>query len=657
MHILTNSVYYEVILTATEHDVFRLHYGYPRRVSYSSVVAMWRKKNFPKNSASHLDNEKFLPSLLLIASYSAQLYVLVFFIISVAEGTRFQSINETIISLLLTILIIAVSLPLTILAGKKSWVQLNTDGVVLGQNANLFPHKKASIIKWHDITAVKAYNILGVKTLSIETNHDNPWLRLINTFTPGVYRGDRLLAKVQELAGADHVLARALERELPRSGLNLKERWAMTIGLIAVTTSIWLIGGNMYAAQQEKPIEQAITSYVRQNPTTPPNQSAIELQSLISKLGLSMRAFGDGSAVKVQPTKAAIAEWKAIEPVLTAYSSKTEADLQKIPDQLVRYLQQHQQDIEAIEEQLAKGAVPMWGSDSRWLAKYDHSAPPTNLLSLLSVNDVIITNIINKYQSPNAVITQDLLALERLVQSLQSEPSLYGQAVARICEKRVSKLFRLVNAIPNTWGNTLFETNRQKRLAKLLSLSGTYGYSMVHDDRAFAQLLESYNLPLRHVPGYVQLVKPQVRLEIVNYHYATLKELSFWQHNPICQINSGNTAPIYNWNILKATDSIPSTYARNYLHLQRRDLSWELSKSIRQVSDRLRAGQAATTVAQKFSQSSQTCPGEKWTATATNDKVIIAFSHALDWNALGVHPKDVDPTTYEIKLADLQPAK
>jgi hypothetical protein len=75
------------------------------------------------------------------------------------------------------------------------------------------------------------------------------------------------------------------------------------------------------------------------------------------------------------------------------------------------------------------------------------------------------------------------------------------------------------------------------------------------------------------------------------------------------------------------------------------------------VSDRLRAGQAATTVAQEFSQSSQTCPSEKWTATATNDKVIIAFSHALDWDALGVHPKDVDPTTYEIKLADLQPVK
>jgi hypothetical protein len=634
-------------------------------------MAMWRKKNFSKNSISHSDDEKFMPSSLLLASFYAQFYILISFAASVVQGIRLRSINEAIISLLIAILVLAVLMPLiilVILGGKTSWVKLNTDGIVLGHNAILFLPKKASIIKWHDITAVKAYNALGVKTLCIETNHDEPWLPHINTLRPGIYKGDRLLAKVQELAGADHVLALALERELPRSGLKLKERWAMTIGLIVVTISIWLIGGNMYAAQQEKPIEQAIASYVRQNPTTPPNQSAIELQALISKLGLSVRAFGDGSVVKVKPTKAAIAEWQAIEPVLTAYKPKTDADLQKIPDQLVSYLQQHQQDIESIEEQLAKGAIPMWGSDSRWLGQGDHRAgdSPFNeaekkLPSLLSVNNLIIANIINKYQSPNAVITQDLLALEHLVQSLQSEPSWFGQMLARFCEEKVGKLFQLVNATPNTWGDNLFEANRQKRVVELINLSGAYDYRIVHDDKVFTRLLRSFSRPLQHVPGYAQLVKPQARLEIVGYHYAKLKELSFWQHNPICQVNSGNTTPIYSWEILKSTYSAPSayddSYDKGYLELQRRDFSWELSKSVRQVSDRLKAGQAATTVAQEFSQSSQTCPGEKWTATATNDKVIIAFSHALDWDALGVPTKDIDPTTYEIKLADLQPAK
>jgi hypothetical protein len=131
MHIFTDSIYYEVILTATEHDVFRLHYGYPRRVSYSSVVAMWRKKNFSKNSASHLDKEKFPTSSLLFASFWAQLYVLVFFIASVVNGIKFQSINDAIITSLFAMLMSAVFMSLVIWSGENFWVKLNTDGLLL----------------------------------------------------------------------------------------------------------------------------------------------------------------------------------------------------------------------------------------------------------------------------------------------------------------------------------------------------------------------------------------------------------------------------------------------------------------------------------------------------------------------------------------------
>ena len=54
----------------------------------------------------------------------------------------------------------------------------------------------------------------------------------------------------------------------------------------------------------------------------------------------------------------------------------------------------------------------------------------------------------------------------------------------------------------------------------------------------------------------------------------------------------------------------------------------------------------------EFNQPSQTCPGEQWTATATDDRVTIAFSHALDWQALDIDPKHANSMTYEIKLAD-----
>ncbi len=79
--------------------------------------------------------------------------------------------------------------------------------------------------------------------------------------------------------------------------------------------------------------------------------------------------------------------------------------------------------------------------------------------------------------------------------------------------------------------------------------------------------------------------------------------------------------------------------------------------SNRQVRNNLKAGQPAAIVAKDFSQSSQTCPGEKWTAKAADGKVTVAFSHSLDWTASGVDPKYVDPMTYEIKLADFRPTR
>lgn len=166
----------------------------------------------------------------------------------------------------------------------------------------------------------------------------------------------KILDRVRELAGEEHILVRALEKELSRPHYELTKLWVGVIGAIALTMSIYLIGGNMYAAEQEKPLEQAIASYVRQHPKTAPNQSAIHLQALMTKLGLSIEVFGDGREVKVKPGKLESTEWKSIEP---------------IPEKLVNYLKVHQTNINAIETQLINNPIPQWGSDSAWIEKSD----------------------------------------------------------------------------------------------------------------------------------------------------------------------------------------------------------------------------------------------------------------------------------------------
>ncbi|WP_157260115.1 hypothetical protein [Chamaesiphon minutus] len=164
-------------------------------------------------------------------------------------------------------------------------------------------------IGWQEITLVKHCQLFGIRYVSIKTANGKSV-----QVPPSFYKTSEILDRVRELAGEEHILVRSLEKELSRPRHELTKVWCWVIGSILLTMSIYLIGGNMYAAEQEKPLEQAIATYVRQHPKTAPNESAIELQSLMTKLGLSVEAFGDGSEVKVKPDKVAIEEWKSVEP-------------------------------------------------------------------------------------------------------------------------------------------------------------------------------------------------------------------------------------------------------------------------------------------------------------------------------------------------------
>lgn len=143
---------------------------------------------------------------------------------------------------------------------------------------------------------------------------------------------------------------------------------------IAMLLCIWLVGGNLYADYREQPVNRAIATYVRQHPTNPPNQTAIDLQVLMAKLGISIGEFGDGSKLKVVPSQSAIAEWKAIETTLINYLvldsdlSTTEDSFQPVLAKLHRYLNHHQAEIDTIQNQLTSRELPNWDTDSRWVA-------------------------------------------------------------------------------------------------------------------------------------------------------------------------------------------------------------------------------------------------------------------------------------------------
>jgi hypothetical protein len=510
-------------------------------------------------------------------------------------------------------------------------------------------------LNWQEIASIKPYQVLGMRHLSIKTTSGKN-IQLAIRF----YDTVRLLDRVRELAGSEHILVRALEKELSRPRHELKKLWGGIIGSIALTICIYLIGGNMYAAEQEKPLEQEIATYVRQHPKTAPNQSAIELQSLMTKLGLSVEVFGDGSEVKVKPEKSAIAEWKEIEPTFRQYLDKqqqTQASIEPIPAKLATYLKTHQADLEAIETHLIGNSIPEWGSDLGWIQQVDwkaanYSSKWMNSLQLLNVENLIIINIFDKQQLANVEISRDLAAIEKIQQSFQQQPSLIEQLFARIEERRIAKLVRQVERIPSEWGDNLFSSDRHQQMRNAVvkqSLTNVRGFQSAD---IFDRLSIDTQSPLRFIPGYYALARPQIRLATIDWYNSVQQDLAYWERQNIC-LTTGNSG-VKSISIPGIDLFLNSSHlSSQYLKVLKPEVFWELTTSVRKVKAKLAAGQKIDLVASEFNLPSQVCPGEKWTAKVAGGSVQIEFSHPPDWNALGVHPTDIDPLAYTIKPIDL----
>jgi hypothetical protein len=515
-------------------------------------------------------------------------------------------------------------------------------------------------INWQEITSIKSYQVMEMRCLSIKTTCGKNI-----QFTPRFYKTSQILDRVRELAGEDHILVRALEKELSRPRYELTKLWCGVIGSIVLTMSIYLIGGNMYAAEQEKPLDQAIATYVRQHPKTAPNPSAIELQALMTKLGLSVEAFGDGSEVKVKPEKAAIAEWKAIQPIFETYlfdkQRQTKESSEPVPEKLSNYRNIHQVDLQAIETHLINNPIPEWGSDSSWLEKSDpkagdsplRSTSSINYFSLVTLQNLMIVNAIDKQRLPNIDSFNDLVAIERIQKSFQAQPSLLGQVISRIGEIRISRLARKLDIMPIGWGDNLFDHNRHSQMFSSILNEALSNSRFFQSPDIFHQLLIENQSPLRFIPGYYQLARPRIRLATVERYLEIQERLIYWSNQNICRtdgksgVKAASTLGLGDYNYLSLIT--PLDLANQYRKILSRDLFWELTTNVRQAKAKLATGQKVDSVAKEFNLPSKVCPGEQWTAKANDGNITIEFSHPPNWKALGIHPDNIDPLTYTIK--------
>jgi hypothetical protein len=306
----------------------------------------------PQHPFPDRPNYRFKPSFSAFLSLIAAILTSTVFVIEIINPAKLSTTPIKNLPILITFvlfLIISMSFLTAYLASKLSGdITVNPIGID-GKNLLSTP----TYICWQDISSVKIRYFFGIRYLLIRSTIDKKRSIVLDSF---IYKFQKILDRVREYAGNDHPLTIALEKEVSLPSQNPAGMlWRIIIGIVIIL-SIWLIVGNLYADYREKPLNEAISNYVRQHPKTAPNQAAIDIQALMAKLGISLVNFSDGSKATAKPDKLATEEWKAITPILDEYVNKqldkTEDSILPPPAKLHAYLDSHQADIAAIQYRL-----------------------------------------------------------------------------------------------------------------------------------------------------------------------------------------------------------------------------------------------------------------------------------------------------------------
>lgn len=190
----------------------------------------------------------------------------------------------------------------------------------------------------------------------------------------------KLLDILQRPIPGTSSLGRNLLRLLRRLAIGLLKflRWFIPLAIALI--ALWMIGGNLLAAQQEKTVDQALEQFRQQFPNVEANYSALKLEELTAGLG-----FGNFVGQKSTPTRylhsAPKANRKDFEDIKGELNKYLDAQLDKPndaidppPEKLRRYLMDHATELEAVRTHVLNSDLPRWEVDMNFLGDIAYQA-------------------------------------------------------------------------------------------------------------------------------------------------------------------------------------------------------------------------------------------------------------------------------------------
>jgi hypothetical protein len=444
----------------------------------------------------------------------------------------------------------------------------------------------------------------------------------------------------------------------------LKVLGLSAVGLAALL-SVWIVGGNYIASQQEKEIEQDLAAFAQRFPNTEPNDSALKLAALMAKLGIN--AGGSfysvdrymGSSAEFTPSEG---DRKAFEEIREELGQYLDAQITKPNDtvdppseKLQRYLASKQTALAAIRQHVLTNEVPHWGTDITYIVEGDPTVALPSRLLQVDFQRILALDILEKYRQGQMDNAAEMLEVSwKVNQPLTESPDLIGQLVALIVTKYPAGVMRKVDDLPAEWQQRLVE--RDYRESLLISVQGEalYGFKFLqhflwqHSGSSVKEVLAiefgSSTLPTLFM-WFKLALKPYVRFSEIDTYRVKQRSLAASRQQNVCVSDSVKIDDFAWWNapgwVLSPNLTSQSGKAAKSM------LELELTQKILQV--KALAAKEGKWLPSVPDMESSICPGAKWIyRLALDGTMTISFSEKPQWLEERLKGKGL-PFTYSDK--------
>lgn len=258
-----------------------------------------------------------------------------------------------------------------------------------------------------------------------------------------------------------HQYSADLQRKFPKPALQIL---VLANSLIIGLLGCWLILGNLLAAQQEATMRAELKGFSKRFPKQETNSSAIQLEQLRNKLGLTA-LMGGRTSDPPSPSEADRKSYEAIRKPLSDYVqsqiTKPNDPVDALPRSVNRYLTHYASDLAAIRKHILSHEAPRWATPD-FQETLNHPAPSTSFINIVSLQNILLADALEANRLGLYQRAFDNLATSwKINQFLDEDPQLISLLVSIITSNQQTGVLRKMNDSPPTGQQQMPEFDRQ----------------------------------------------------------------------------------------------------------------------------------------------------------------------------------------------------